>query len=134
MKQVQKVWEQLGSQKVELSVMADIKELNKLVNRMPSSMDLGNDVERAYDLVLQAQKEADRQLKIASSIENEYRQLLKQLKSAADSLGVSYADLDRTIVEEVNNIESFLAFELEMYEAIAEEAKPALSALGRMIP
>ena len=63
MKQVQKVWEQLGSQKVELSVMADIKELNKLVNRMPSSMDLGNDVERAYDLVLQAQKEADRQLK-----------------------------------------------------------------------
>ena len=134
MKQVQKVWEQLASQKVELSVVKDILELKKLVDRMPSSMNMGQEVERAYDLVLQAQKEANRQLQIARSIDSEFQSLQKQLRSAADTLGVDVSEIGIGVSGAIEDIQSFLVYEVEMYEAIAEEAKPALSALGRMIP
>lgn len=134
MKQVQKVWEQLAAQKVELSVVKDILELKKLVDRMPSSMNMGQEVEKAYDLVLQAQKEANRQLQIARSIDNEFQSLQKQLRSAADTLGVDVSEIGIGVGGAIEDIQSFLVYEMEMYEAIAEEAKPALSALGRMIP
>jgi len=134
MKQVQKVWEQLASQKVELSVVKDILELKKLVDRMPSSMNMGQEVEKAYDLVLQAQKEANRQLQIARSIDSEFQSLQKQLRSAADTLGVDVSEIGIGVSGAIEDIQSFLVYEVEMYEAIAEEAKPALSALGRMIP
>ena len=130
MKQVQKVWEQLASQKVELSKIQDLKALAQEARSLPSFMEITSDLDRISGMLNEMTREARRVVTAARSISKEYGSLIRDIEATAKELGVSYNDLGiQSDMEALTNVE----LDMELYEALDAELPIAKRAIDDLM-
>jgi len=130
MKQVQKVWEQLASQKVELSKIQDLKALAQEARSLPSFMEITSDLDRISGMLNEMTREARRVVTDARSITKEYGSLVREIEATAKELGVSYNDLGiQNDMEALTNVE----LDMELYEALDAELPIAKRAIDDLM-
>lgn len=130
MKQVQKVWEQLASQKVELSKIQDLKNLAREAKSLPSFMEITSDLDQISGMLNEMTREARRAVTDARSITKEYGELVRDIEATAKELGVSYNDLGiQSDMEALTNLE----LDMELYEALDAELPIAKRAIDDLM-
>ena len=130
MKQIEKVWEQLASQKVELSLVKDVKSLADEAEKFERMImeDIMIELGKAQDAIQQAKKMASRGAANVRSLAGEASSKLQTIQRSVKELGISVSDLgiSENDLDYLDNIEFIAVMYGDLVKDIAtlEKAFP----------